>query len=118
MRPFGERHCAIVCFCYLIVGSCFTKTSRAFRPVLLARRSSFEAIVGRTLLIVRSSVATQYTIDEPGMDLQVLEKTVTKHCENLNRYLTEKPIAAHTKEAFLVLKGELEGHDRPVILDR
>ena len=115
---FMGRRCAIVCFYYLTVSCCFSKTSSAFRPLLVARTSSFDTSVARTQLLVRSFAATEYTIDEPGMDIQVLEKTVTKHWETLNRYLTEKPIAAHTMEAFSVLKEKLEGDDRPVILDR
>jgi hypothetical protein len=80
------------------------------------QKRSFDTI-GRRVL-VRSFAKTEYTIDEPGVDIEVLQKTVTKHWENLDRYLYEKPIAAHTKEAFSVLKGQLEGNDRPVILDR
>lgn len=67
---------------------------------------------------MRSFATTEYTIDEPGVDVDVLQKTVTKHWENLDRYLSARPIAAHTEEAFSVLKGQLEGNDRPVILDR
>ena len=75
---------------------------------------SFDTI-GRILI---RSFATEYTIDEPGVDIEVLEKTVTKHWEHLDRYLSSRPIAAHTQEAFSALKEQLEGNDRPVILDR
>ena len=76
-----------------------------------------------------SSSTTQYTIDEEGVDPDILERTVRKHCNNLSRYLKEKPIAAHTREAFMVLKNDLlkrqeeidEGNDNnntlPIIFD-
>jgi hypothetical protein len=76
------------------------------RPPILSRRT------------IASLKATQYTIDEPGVDPDALKKTVTKHCANLSRFLSEKPIAAHTQEAFSTLEEQLVGMDRPVILDR
>jgi hypothetical protein len=62
--------------------------------------------------------ATQYTIEEPGVDLDVLKETVTKHCGNLSRYLLKRPIAAHTQEAFSILQEQLATRDDPIILDR
>jgi hypothetical protein len=62
--------------------------------------------------------ATQYTIEEPGVDPDVLYKTVAKHCKNLSLYKTEKPIAAHTQEAFSTLQEQLVGINTPLILDR
>jgi hypothetical protein len=64
------------------------------------------------------SYATQYTIEEPGADPDVLKETVTKHCENLSRYLFKRPIAAHTQEAFSILQEQLATRDDPIILDR
>jgi hypothetical protein len=69
----------------------------------------------RTLV---TSVRTQYTIDEPGLDSLILEKTVRKHVENLSVYLSAKPVADHTKDAFLLLQEQLKEVDRPLILDR
>ena len=63
-----------------------------------------------------TTTTTQYTIQEEGVDPKTLEKTVNKHCENIHVFVKEKPIAAHTKEAFLTLKQELV-LNRPVILD-
>ena len=62
--------------------------------------------------------ATQYTIEEPGVDADVLLKTVTKHYDNLHRFKAAKPIAAHTQAAFSALESQLEGIQTPLILDR
>jgi hypothetical protein len=62
--------------------------------------------------------ATQYTIEEPGVEPDVLHKTVAKHFKNLYRYKAERPIAAHTQEAFSTLQEQLVGVNNPLILDR
>lgn len=66
----------------------------------------------------RAFFSTQYTIDEPGVEIDVLEKTVAKHWECLPRFLSEKPVAAHTKEAFSQLMEQLRDNSKPIILDR
>lgn len=49
----------------------------------------------------QSARKTQYTIDFcPPTDPQVLEQLVSKHVQQLDRFLTHKPIAKHTKAAF------------------
>ena len=63
-------------------------------------------------------MATEYTIEEVGVDPDVLEKTIKKHVENLPKFLESKPVAGHTQEAFALLSEQLEGLNQPVILDR
>jgi hypothetical protein len=67
---------------------------------------------------VRIFATTEYTIDEDGVDPEILEKTTRKHWNTLQRYLSEKPIASHTREAFSLLEQQLDGNKLPVILDR
>ena len=67
---------------------------------------------------VRAFATTEYTIEEQGVDPEILEKTTRKHWDNLQRYLSEKPIASHTREAFSLLEQQLDGNELPVILDR
>jgi tRNA (guanine-N7-)-methyltransferase len=43
---------------------------------------------------------TQYTIDCPPTDPDTLNTVVTKHVQSLDRYLSKKPIAGHTRAAF------------------
>ena len=50
---------------------------------------------------------TLYTIDDsvcPPTDEEALQKIVTKHCESLDKYIENSPIAAHTKAAFTEVK--------------
>ena len=50
-----------------------------------------------------SSTRTAYTIDDsicPPTDPEKLEKIIQKHCQTLPIYLSKKPIAKHTLEAF------------------
>lgn len=68
---------------------------------------------------LRCIATTQYTIEEVGVDPKVLEKTILKHCQNLDLFLESKPIAAHTQEAFSALQDALAiVKQAPIILDR
>ena len=70
---------------------------------------------------------TRYTIDEdtcPSLDDKSLKKVVRRHIESLETYTLNKPIAAHTKEAFEVaqefISKVLESHatiKNKIILD-
>ena len=67
---------------------------------------------------------TQYTITEPGVDHDLLYKTVMRHCETLDLYMTKRPIAIHTQDAFDLLEKQLDNGDginhsrrKPIILD-
>ena len=70
---------------------------------------------------------TQYTITEPGVDHDVLYKTVMRHCETLDLYTSKRPIAIHTQDAFDLLEQQLDrsknssnnGNQerKPIILD-
>ena len=105
-------------FFLLIMSICGWKNSRALLRINFAldhrrfhyyKQSSSSSDDGLLLFTRRycSSSTTQYTIDEEGVDPDVLERTVLKHCNNLSRFMKEKPIAAHTREAFMVLRNEL-----------
>jgi tRNA (guanine-N7-)-methyltransferase len=65
------------------------------------------------------SAATQYTIDCPPTDETTLQKIVSKHVLTLDRFLREKPIAAHTANAFEILQKELltVAKDKKLVLD-
>lgn len=46
---------------------------------------------------------TLYSLNDhvcPPTDEEILRKTVEKHCQTLDRYLAQKPIAGHTQDAF------------------
>jgi tRNA G46 methylase TrmB len=72
---------------------------------------------GRRILSSRLCLSTQYTIDEPGVDPEALEETVKKYSDNLDRFLSSKPVAAHTQEAFTTLFKSIADLDQPIILD-
>uniref|UniRef100_A0A7S3PXI0 tRNA (guanine(46)-N(7))-methyltransferase n=1 Tax=Chaetoceros debilis TaxID=122233 RepID=A0A7S3PXI0_9STRA len=60
-------------------------------------------IVQRQRYPILKSMATQYTINDdvcPPIDEAELRKIVQKHCECLQRFTKNKPIAQHTSAAF------------------
>jgi tRNA (guanine-N7-)-methyltransferase len=66
--------------------------------------------------------ATQYTIDCPPTDPETLNTVVTKHVMSLDRYLSKKPIAGHTRAAFDQLQQQnpdllVQSRDSKLILD-
>eukprot|EP00980_Cylindrotheca_fusiformis_P021710 scaffold8535_cov132-Cylindrotheca_fusiformis.AAC.18 len=66
------------------------------------------------------ATSTQYTIEEEGVDPDVLKKTIRKHCQHLDRFLEAKPVATHTQEAFSALQEALSSRipaESPIILD-
>jgi tRNA (guanine-N7-)-methyltransferase len=65
---------------------------------------------------------TQYTIDCPPTDPETLKTVVTKHVMSLDRYLSKKPIAGHTRAAFDQLQQQnpnllVQSKDSKLILD-
>jgi tRNA (guanine-N7-)-methyltransferase len=65
---------------------------------------------------------TQYTIDCPPTDPETLNTVVTKHVNSLDRYLSKKPIAGHTRAAFDQLQQQnpdllVKAKDSKLILD-
>jgi tRNA (guanine-N7-)-methyltransferase len=68
------------------------------------------------------SATTQYTIDCPPTDPEILNTVVTKHVNSLDRYLSKKPIAGHTCAAFDQLQQQnpnllVQSKDSKLILD-
>ena len=49
-----------------------------------------------------------YSINCPPTDPTVLHSVVTKHRETLDKFLTNKPIAAHTRDAFQQTKDSIQ----------
>lgn len=76
-----------------------------------------------TLLPVSLGLRTQYTIDETicaPTRPHLLEKAVSKSCKSLPVFLSRKPIARHTQQAFeqvLELIGDETLHSKPILLD-
>ena len=99
-----------MCCCCLSWQRCL-----AWSVFTTSQRGAKQLTTTRTFV---AATRTQYTIDEPGLDPLLLEKTVRKHWETLSLYLSSKPVANHTKDAFLLLHQQLDGLDRPLILDR
>jgi tRNA (guanine-N7-)-methyltransferase len=69
-----------------------------------------------------ASATTQYTIDCPPTDPETLNTVVTKHVNSLDRYLSKKPIAGHTRAAFDQLQQQnpdllVKAKDSKLILD-
>ena len=65
------------------------------------------------------SMSTQYTINDdvcPPVDEGELRSIVTKHCRTLDSYLENRPIAAHTREAFSQIYDKVDP-SRKIILD-
>jgi len=64
---------------------------------------------------------TRYTIDDstcPPVEYDVLKKIVSKHCTSLSAYLSNRPIAEHTREAFHIAKEFVESRPQSkIILD-
>lgn len=50
---------------------------------------------------------TRYTIDTPPIDRELLQSTVFKSLANFDKYLTSRPVAHHTQEAFEQFQAEL-----------
>ena len=50
---------------------------------------------------------TEYTIDYPPTDRQVLTKIVEKHIKTRDKYDANKPIAAHTAKSYETLSNQL-----------
>ncbi|CAB9511005.1 Methyltransferase [Seminavis robusta] len=50
---------------------------------------------------------TIYTIDSPPTDPMALREVVTKHCLSLDLFLSKKPIASHTIEAFSKIQATI-----------
>lgn len=70
----------------------------------------------------KASATTQYTIDCPPTDPETLKTVVTKHVMSLDRYLSKKPIAGHTRAAFDQLQQQnpdllVQSKDSKLILD-
>lgn len=74
-----------------------------------------------TTLHATSTTQTQYTIDCARTDPETLETVVTKHVKRLDRYLSSKPIAEHTRAAFSQLLQQkpdlLDSNNSKLILD-
>jgi hypothetical protein len=69
-----------------------------------------------------AAATTQYTIDCPPTDPETLKTVVTKHVQSLDRYLSKKPIAGHTRAAFDQLQQQnpdllVQSRDSKLILD-
>jgi len=100
---------------FLLSASFLWRRSSAFSTLPPSLRPPGGTILRPSL---RTHATTEYTIEEHGVDPDVLENTTRKHWDTLQRYLSEKPIALHTREAFTLLQQQLKNNDRPVILDR
>jgi hypothetical protein len=90
------------------------KHSLAFFQHTMAPRPPKLSFSSRSNIVA----STQYTIDELGVDREVLQKTILKHCRNLDRFLDAKPVAAHTQEAFSTVQEAVSTIGAPIILDR
>mmetsp|Transcript_6259 Transcript_6259/g.7934 ORF Transcript_6259/g.7934 Transcript_6259/m.7934 type:complete len:321 (-) Transcript_6259:45-1007(-) len=68
---------------------------------------------------ILSSMSTRYTINDEvcaPIDEAELRKIVQKHCRSLNIFLDNRPIAAHTKDAFDQIYDKVDP-SRDIILD-
>ena len=110
----------------------FSKRSYVLSCLLFHRCSSFQHGRGNfptALFSTTSSVSgtigskTRYTIDNdvcPPTEERVLKKIVQKHCQHLDQYLGNRPIAAHTRAAFDLMMEQiphLSSPDTRIILD-
>ena len=91
---------------------CVYQQTAAFRG-FGARRGSCAVSAIRCRAVTGDSVVsstpttTRYTIDTPPIDAKLLKSTVFKNFANFDRYLTSRPVAAHTAEAFAQFQAEL-----------
>ena len=111
----------------------FSRRSYVLSCLLVHRCSSFQYGLGNklpTALFSTSSFVsetigskTRYTIDNdvcPPTEERVLRKIVEKHCQHLDQYLINRPIAAHTRAAFDLMMEQiphLSSPDTQIILD-
>lgn len=72
------------------------------------------------LHVSNKNKATLYTINDencPPLPTKVLRATVEKHCQTLDRYLQQRPIAKHTREAFDKVSNYILDNKTPIVLD-
>ena len=55
-----------------------------------------------------TTTTTRYTIDTPPINRELLQSTVCRNFDNFDQYLTSRPLAGHTNEAFEQFLAELD----------